>query len=151
MIIYHISDTHGFHDFLTVPKADLVVFSGDCSISRDPFINEYQVHDFIDWFSEIDIKHKVFVAGNHDTSIEKGLITKKIFDDKGIHYLFNETIEIDGYKIWGSPYTPTFFDWAFMKPRNKINRLWKTIPNDTDIVITHGPPMFRIEKKSLGN
>jgi len=140
MKIYHFSDTHQFHESLTIPEADLVVFSGDCSNPRDPFINEYQVRTFIDWFAGLNIKHKIFVAGNHDTSIEAGLITKKDFTDKGIHYLFNDSIEIEGYKIWGSPYTPTFCDWAFMKARNKINRIWETIPNDTDIIISHGPP-----------
>jgi Icc-related predicted phosphoesterase len=84
----------------------------------------------------------VFVAGNHDTSIEKGLVAKSDFNDRGIHYLENETIEIEGLKIFGSPYTPTFgYGWSFNKDRNKLERIWrKAIDEDVDIVIVHGPP-----------
>ncbi len=53
----------------------------------------------------------------------------------------NESVEIEGIKIWGSPITPTFgIGWAFNKNRMKTHEVWKQIPTDTDIVITHGPP-----------
>ena len=140
MKIWHISDTHTFHELLKVPDGiDLVIFSGDCSNPRDPYNNEPEVRVFIDWFSALPIKHKVFVAGNHDTSIERGLVTKDDFYD--IHYLENTTVEIEGLKIFGSPYTPRFGNWSFMKARNKLDRIWsRAIPNDTDIVVVHGPP-----------
>ena len=81
MKIWHISDTHTYHGFLNMPDdVDLVIFSGDCSNVRDPYVNEHEVRNFITWFDRLDIKHKVFVAGNHDTSIEKGLITKDNFE-----------------------------------------------------------------------
>ena len=57
-----------------------------------------------------------------------------------VYYLENSDITIDGLKIWGSPITPAFgFGWAFNAYRHEINQYWQTIPNDTDIVITHGP------------
>jgi Icc-related predicted phosphoesterase len=119
----------------------MVIFSGDCSNPRDPYINEQEVRNFITWFNYVPIKHKIFVAGNHDTSIEKGLITKDNFEQCGIHYLENETIEIEGLKIFGSPYTPTFGNWAFMKAPFKLDRMWGgVIDDDIDIIITHGPP-----------
>ena len=142
MKIWHISDTHSFHELLEIPEGiDMVIHSGDCSNVRDPYNNEPEVRRFIDWFSELPIQHKIYVAGNHDTSIEKRLVTKVDFTDNGIHYLENETIVIDGIKIFGSPHTPQFGYWAFMKARNKLERVWKNaITDDSDVVICHGPP-----------
>jgi Icc-related predicted phosphoesterase len=141
MNIWHISDTHTFHDMLYVPKdIDMVIFSGDCSNPRDPYFNEPEVRRFLSWYSLLPIKYKIFVAGNHDTSIEKGLVDKETFDNCGVIYLENEGVEIEGFKIWGSPCTPTFGHWSFMKAREKIDRLWQHIPDDTDILIVHGPP-----------
>jgi Icc-related predicted phosphoesterase len=141
MKIWHISDTHTFHELLTVPEdIDMVIFSGDCSNPRDPYANESEVQAFIDWLSGLQIKYKIFVAGNHDTSIEKGLVTKYDFYDNGIIYLENDYTTIEEFKIFGSPYTPTFGNWAFMKAREKINRIWDQIDDDVDILIVHGPP-----------
>ena len=142
MKIWHISDTHTLHGLLEIPKGiDMVIHSGDCSNPKDPYNNEPEVRRFIDWFSELPIQHKIYVAGNHDTSIEKRFVTKADFTDNGIHYLENETIVIDGIKIFGSPHTPQFGQWAFMKARNKLERVWKkAIDDDSDIVICHGAP-----------
>ena len=140
--IWHISDTHTFHELLQIPEGiDMVIHSGDCSNPRDPYNNEPEVRGFIDWFSSLDIKYKVYVAGNHDTSIEKGLVTKADFNDRSIHYLENETIEIEGIKIFGSPHTPQFGQWAFMKARHKLDRIWQgAIEDGTHIIVVHGPP-----------
>lgn len=142
MRIWHISDTHTYHGFLKVPEGiDMVIFSGDCSNPRDPYTNEQEVRNFITWFDSLKIKHKIFVAGNHDTSIEKGLITKDNFEQCCIHYLENTSVEIEGIKIFGSPYTPTFGDWSFMKARHKLDKVWKAaIPDDAKIIVVHGPP-----------
>ena len=118
----------------------MVIHSGDCSNPRDPYNNEPEVRGFIDWFGDLPIKHKIFVAGNHDTSIEKGLVTKDDFDQNCIHYLENTSVEIEGLKIFGSPHTPQFGQWAFMKARNKLDRIWgRAVPDDASIVVSHGP------------
>ena len=143
MKIWHIGDTHTYHNLLTIPESiDMVIFSGDCSNPREPYRNEPEVRGFIDWFKNLPIKYKVFVAGNHDTSIEKGLVTKADFNDVGIVYLENDHYTIEGIKIFGSPFTPSFgVGWAFNKARNKLDRIWSSIiDDDADIVITHGPP-----------
>ena len=141
MKIWHFSDTHSYHGLLEVPKdIDIVIFSGDCSNPREPSLNEQEVRNFITWFDKLPIKHKIFVAGNHDTSIEKGYITKDNFG-WGITYLENDFIIIEGIKIWGSPYKPSFgIGWVFNKARHKLHQLWVEIPDDTDIVVVHGPP-----------
>ena len=148
MKIWHISDTHTYHDLLKVPMAiDMVIHSGDCSNPRDPYNNEPEVREFIDWYKELSPKYKIYVAGNHDSSIEKKLVTKKDFEDNGIIYLENDYVTIEGIKIFGSPYTPNFGNWSFMRDRNKLDRFWcSAIHDDTDIVITHGPPKGILDK-----
>ena len=143
MRILHISDSHGFHDMLPMERfkdIDVVVHSGDCSNWRDPYRNEPEVRAFLAWYRDVPVKHKIYVAGNHDTSIERRMITPADFAEAGIIYLENAATTIDGIKFWGSPHTPTFGEWAFMKSRDKIARVWDTIPEDTDVLIVHGPP-----------
>jgi Icc-related predicted phosphoesterase len=140
--IVHISDTHGFHSFLPYDifeGADIVIHSGDCSNWRDSARNLNEVHDFAEWYMKVPVKNKIYVAGNHDTSIERRLFRKENFTDRGIIYLEHEEIELCGLKIFGSPYTPTFGDWAFMKAREKINKYWMDLPTDIDVLVTHGP------------
>ena len=148
MKIWHISDTHDYHDLLKIPDGiDMVIHSGDCSNPRDPYNNEPEVREFIDWFKGLPIKHKVYVAGNNDTSIEKRLVTKQDFTDYNIIYLENEYIEIEGLKLFGSPHTPEFNSWAFMKSREKLERFWRNaIHAPADIIITHGPPKGILDK-----
>lgn len=140
--LWHISDTHTYHDLLTVPEGiDVVVFSGDCSNPRDPYQNEPEVRDFLNWFRALPIKYKIFVAGNHDTSIEKGLVKPSDFFQAGITYLENDYINIMGIKIFGSPNQPTFgTGWAFNKSRNSMDEHWSKIADDVDIFVVHGPP-----------
>lgn len=141
MKLLHISDTHGYHELLSIPgDVDMIIHSGDASNSRSPYTNSIEMLDFILWYGSLPNRCKIYVAGNHDTSIEAGLITKKDFANNGIIYIENETYLFDGIKIWGSPFTPSFGQgWAFNKDRGKIHKVWDNIPEDTDIVVTHGP------------
>lgn len=141
--ILHISDTHGFHSVFPNERfenIDIVVHSGDCSNYRDPYRNNNEVLDFIEWYKNVPVKHKIYVAGNHDTSIERRLVTPGDFAAAGIVYLENEATIIEGIKFYGSPITPTFGDWAFMKSRGKMHDVWSKMPEDTDVLVTHGPP-----------
>ena len=141
--ILHISDTHGFHESYPMDRfigIDVVVHSGDCSNYRDVVRNEQEVRTFLAWYRDVPVKHKIYVAGNHDTSIERNRVTPGDFAQHGIIYLENAATIIDGVKFWGSPHTPTFGEWAFMKSRQSIGRVWEHIPEDTDVLIVHGPP-----------
>lgn len=138
---WHISDTHRNHSQLIVPKGiDLVVHSGDASNWLDPYRNEAELREFIEWFAALPIPLKVFVPGNHDTSLEKGLITRESIEALGINVLINEERTIGGLRFWGSPFTPRYGDWAYMKDRGTINRIWDNIPDGLDVLVTHGPP-----------
>lgn len=141
MKIWHLSDTHGLHKHIEVPGCDLVIFSGDGSNSRNVDENQREWASFTEWFGNLPIKHKVLTFGNHETWAEKNLgLARDNCATYGIICLVNESCVIEGLKIWGSPYTPRFFDWAFNCDRDKIGKIWAQIPNDTDIVVTHGPP-----------
>lgn len=135
-----ISDTHVKHGLLNVPKdIDIVFHAGDMGSYRDPYMNVNGVLDFLAWYRNLNIPHKILTCGNHDTSIERGLISPKQFE--GITFLNHEYAEVVGLKIFGSPFQPSFgHGWAYNVPRSKIQEYWKDIPNDLDILITHGPP-----------
>ena len=105
----------------------------------DPYTNEPEVRQFIEWYEQVPIPNKIFIPGNHDTSIERNLIKGSDFISAGIHLLNHDWMDVDGIKIFGSPYTPTFGQWAFMKSRETINRVWEQIPEGMDIVAVHGP------------
>jgi Icc-related predicted phosphoesterase len=138
--IWHISDTHGFHKQLTIPEGiDLIIHTGDCSNHIDPYQNEWEVKDFLMWYEQVPIPNKIYIPGNHDTSIERNLVKASDFVSRGIHLLIHDWVEIEGIKIFGSPYTPTFGQWSFMKSRETINRVWEQIPEGMDIVGVHGP------------
>jgi Icc-related predicted phosphoesterase len=141
MKVWHISDTHGNQSLLQVPSGvDIVVHSGDASNYLDPYRNEPEMRAFIDWFAALPIPVKVFVPGNHDTSVDKGLVSRDLIESRGIKMLIDEEADICGLKFWGTPWTPRYGNWSYMKDRGTINRIWDHIPDSTDVLITHGPP-----------
>jgi len=141
MKIWHISDTHSLHSQLTPPDGiDVVVHSGDASNSQNPYRNESELRDFLKWFSSLPIPQKIFTPGNHDTSLEKGLILKSEIESLGIIPLIESGVTINGINFFGTPWVPRYGEWAWMTKRETISRKWELIPDDTDVLITHGPP-----------
>ncbi len=140
--LWHISDTHSYHSLLKIPdNIDIVIHSGDFSNYYDVYKNEPEARDFLNWYAALEIKHKILIAGNHDAlAFHWNTKFKQLCKDLNIIYLENESVIIDGIKIWGSPHTPQFGNWYFMKNRSKLDKVWQTIPDDTDIVVVHGPP-----------
>ncbi len=140
MKILTLADTHELHSKIDIPTdIDMILVAGDVGNQRDPYRNANEVLDFIEWFESIDVRHKIWIAGNHDTSVQQGLVKPKKIQ-KTTTYIEHESIEIEGIKIFGSPYTPNFgIGWAFNRDRAKIGKLWDQIPIDTDIIMTHGP------------
>ena len=143
MKITMLSDTHNKHKQVTLdlPGGDLLVHSGDISSMG----YEHEIREFCKWFNGIEgYTHKVFIAGNHDWGFQDNVDkVKEILDFyTGITYLQDSELVIDGIKIYGSPWQPWFYDWAFNLPRKGpgIMSKWQAIPADTDILITHGPP-----------
>ncbi len=144
MQIVCLSDTHGLHRRIkNIPESDIIIHAGDIS----NYGEEHQVEDFLKWFSALPHQHKIFVAGNHDFFFEREPenYIKKIIPDNVI-YLNDSGCEINGIHFWGSPITPEFMDWAFNRARGaEIQKHWKLIPKNTDILITHGPPFGKLD------
>lgn len=140
MKIQVISDTHSKHGEIKIEEGlDMIIHCGDSTNYRDLYTNEIEFRGFTEWFLSLDIKYKVLIAGNHDAWATK-LYNKDFLKGKGIYYLEHEYVEIEGLKLFGSPYTPTFGDWYFMKDRSKLNKYWEYLEEGIDILITHGPP-----------
>jgi Icc-related predicted phosphoesterase len=130
MKILHISDTHNRHrELKNLPKADVIVHSGDVSeVGTD---NE--VIDFMNWFCDLDYKHKIFIAGNHDFCLEDADKIEGL--DANCHFLQASGVEIEGIKFWGVP----LFFCSEIAPTKYEHRI-DAIPADTDVLITHNPP-----------
>ena len=162
-----ISDTHSAHEKLNLPGGDILFHCGDLTYEGQPD----EVMPALQWLVEQDYKHVVFVAGNHDFGFENislvhelGCRTKVeesgvvdayhafIAEHEKLHYLQNESVEIEGYTIYGSPYTPEFNNWAFsygskvMRPYSSLSTgqmvdIYDEIPACVDIIMTHGPAL----------
>lgn len=116
-----------------------VFIAGNHDMSFD---SEKLMQDKIDYFdgkrSVWDTEGNIHTPSNGKPDWLIGLLDSGL--DNNVFYLENSFVLIDDIKIWGSPITPAFgFGWAFNAYRHEINQYWQTIPNDTDIVITHGP------------
>ena len=132
-----ISDTHNKHKEFTLEGGDILIHSGDATGRGQ----SGEIHAFLTWFAKQPYEYKIFVPGNHDSGLEKEMARyREECKKKNILLLIDEAVEIEGIKIYGSPYTPTFFNWYFMRDRGEqIKRHWDAIPDDTEILITHGP------------
>jgi Icc-related predicted phosphoesterase len=132
-----ISDTHLRHRGLKLPKGDVLLHAGDITYHG----KKEEVIDFLDWFGKQNYLYKIFIAGNHDFFFEKaGKSEIETLIPKGVTYLNDSGISINGIKIWGSPVTPWFYNWAFNRKRGEpITKHWRLVPPDTDILLTHGP------------
>jgi len=143
MKIIFISDTHTLHSQMLneIPEGDVLVHCGD--VSGRGVGSEIQ--DFLAWFSSLPHKNKIFIAGNHDFGFQyRDHVLQKTLEslkERNIHYLEDSGIEIEGVKFWGSPWTPPFYNWAFMLNEDEIKEKWEMIPRDTNVLITHGPPL----------
>lgn len=133
-----ISDTHGDHDAVDLPAGDVLIHAGDITAHG----TELDLLRFLDWFGSRDVEHRLFVAGNHDTFLEQHPErTARLAREAGVTWLNDSGCRAAGIEFWGSPITPRFLDWSFMRePGADIERHWARIPAETQVLITHGPP-----------
>jgi len=130
-----IADTHRQHWKIDIPECDIFIFAGDAELDTFKALT-----DFNDWVGIIKAKHKIVCGGNHDFYLEKRPREELQTYFTNAIYVENESIEIMGIKIWGSPYSVMFNNWAWMMNSAQLAKVWARIPDDTDIVITHSPP-----------
>lgn len=153
MKIVCLSDTHGQHNYFNkakhvqLPEGDVLVHAGDTT-SRGFDIETFA---FINWMYDQDYAHKIVVAGNHDAFYESNPFeVADAMAFAGIHYLCDSGVVINGVHFYGSPWTPIFMDWHFMKSEVQLMDRWKRIPETTDVLVTHGPPLNIADKNYRG-
>lgn len=137
-----ISDTHCQLDKVEIPPGDLLIHAGDLTYRG----NIAEITQELSVLSKLKDKFTygiVIIAGNHDFLPQRNLgEMQRLCNEAGIHYLQDQSLTINGYKIYGTPWQPEFCNWAFNLPRGKaLANKWAMIPDDTDVLITHGPPM----------
>jgi len=148
MKITFISDTHTKHNQVTatLPGGDVLIHAGDMSSMG----YEKEITDFLKWFNGLDnYTHKIFIAGNHDWGFQESpdMCRELLKMYPNVTYLQDNTEVIGEVKVYGSPWQPEFYDWAFNLPRmgSELEEKWKNIPDNTDILITHGPPWGHLD------
>ena len=132
-----ISDTHGLHDELTIPEGDVLIHAGDFSRSG----KTKELIEFNAFLLAQPHRHKIVIAGNHDWCFERDRNASEALLSAAV-YLQDSSVDIEGVQFYGSPWQPRFFDWAFNLDRGEpLKQVWSRIPQNTDVLITHGPPL----------
>lgn len=154
-----ISDLHGY--FPELPGGDILIVAGDLTAS-DKY-SEYM--DFFDWLNSQQYKKKIIIAGNHDNQIfyrtfipdndeyaEYLDVIDDAMDYSNTSYLCDSGTEFEGLKIWGSPWSLKF---EGMNPacmaftcdtEEELADKFSLIPDDVDILVTHGPPKYGLDR-----
>ncbi|KAG7095992.1 hypothetical protein E1B28_006675 [Marasmius oreades] len=163
-----ISDTHS--NIYTFPKGDVLLHAGDLSSWGEV----EQLKQTVDWIASLEgFQVKILIGGNHDLCLDedwcKGyspeereyeearkLITNGEVMAKGIRYLEHGRLEFtteEGRKwiIYGSPAAPRYALGAFQYKNSKeAEDIYKCIPDDTEILLTHTPPHQILDKTRKG-
>lgn len=141
------SDIHGNTE-IKLEESDISVCCGDfsCDGSLKNLLN------FAKWFGKQKSKLKILVPGNHDIVCSTNpAATNSVLYDNGINILIDKSISYEGYNIYGSPWVPVCGAWAFQLYRgDRMRDKWSKIPDNTDILITHGPPYKILDKNHMG-
>lgn len=134
--IITISDTHNRLGQMNIPDGDILLHAGDSTMQG----TEDELIKFNQDLGRLPHKHKIVIAGNHDWGFQKDPAISRALITNAT-YLEDSFIIVDGLKIYGSPWQPWFYDWAFNLHRGfEIKQKWALIPDDIDVLITHGPP-----------
>ena len=130
-----ISDTHGGHEDLKVPSADVLIHAGDFT----RYGRKSDVESFNSWMGAQAHKFKLVVNGNHEVNAPWQKQVRDVLSN--CMFLKNQSATIlippnakrkkaTSLKIYG-----TDFYW----PMRSKNPYYDKIPDDVDILISHGP------------
>lgn len=131
-----VSDTHRSFPY-PVPAGDVLIHCGD---------SEWTVDELETWATGHEHAHKIVICGNMDSSLSDA----NSFKTENITYLKDNAVEISGVKFYGSPWTPQFVGVFQLDSYKEAKDTWRNIPNDTDVLITHGPPKGILDMTSRG-
>lgn len=153
MKIYATSDLHGNLEGLDPIGQDIVVIAGDFAIMKG--WSKWHLNDqkkwtmkkFIPWTQKYPTTQFVIVPGNHDLFMDSKFINQHDDIDLSIqwpdnvHLLIDKQIEVNGLKIYGTPWIPVIsHKWAFEADEEKQALMYSKIPENLDILVTHSPP-----------
>lgn len=131
------SDLHGH--LPEIPECDLLLIAGDiCPATNHklPYQRRWLREKFAPWLQKAPANEIAMTWGNHDWV---GMFAPRdVPPIQGAHVLIDELREVAGMKVWGSPWTLEFFNWAFNATAEEIETLHSLIPQ-CDIILTHGP------------
>ncbi len=138
------SDMHGQIP-RNVPDGDILVIAGDICplyIDRDIQTSADWIDDvFVPWVRSMPHKYRLFIAGNHDFAIQDRLkYFQDYIDPEDIKFLHDSGVNIEGCKIYGLPWVPKLKNWAFHADNVTLGQRYRSIPDDTDVIVSHGPP-----------
>ena len=152
MKITCISDTHGH--LPEISPCDLLIHAGDiCPASNHKITHQlgFLQGVFSNWLNQVPANNIVCVPGNHDIIFQEA---NHLIPKLKCQFLIDQLTEVNGIKMWGSPWQNWFRDWAFNAPKETSERFlaerYNLIPEDIDIIISHGPPYGIGDKASDG-
>jgi predicted phosphohydrolase len=143
-----VSDTHGKHP--TIPEGDILIHAGDLSVSG----TRHEIQVMLDWLSMQPHLHKIVIGGNRDTFLSEP--ESKELHWHGMFYLRDSSVLLHfpigrSLRFYGSPRTPKYGHGVFQYPRKRSLEVWEgTVPLDTDVLITHGPPFAHLDLAGRG-
>lgn len=149
-----ISDTHcqlsTVREKILNVDADLLAFCGDMTYSGSlqEVIKEMRI------LGELSYRFKqgvIVIPGNHDRLSEsEPSLFASIAQENGLIYMHEKSVTIGGLHFYGSGWTPEFCNWAWGYPRELGQQIWENIPDDTEVLLTHGPYKGILDNGGLG-
>jgi Icc-related predicted phosphoesterase len=142
-----ISDLHGH--LPEIPKCDVLLIAGDvCPVYNHEisFQSQWLRKEFRPWLDRVEARYVIGVAGNHDFVFQAHLQVPPFLRWE---YLQDNGVTFEGVNFWGSPWQPIFGDWAFNLDDSGREARWSLIPDDTHVLVLHGPPYGYGDKVAL--
>lgn len=140
MRLVAISDVHNRWQKLVIPECDVLISAGDYSFHGEPHV----VKLYHEWLNQQPAARIISGNGNHEEWVEKNFEEAKsiaLTACPRVDFIEEGGVTIEDVNFWYSAITPWFNDWAYnRRPGPDIDKHWQLIPEDTDVLITHGPP-----------
>lgn len=134
-----------------VPEGDVLVICGD--VTGNSIYAITQLKDFNNWVDEIAYENNYkgiwLCPGNHDELFDQDINLGQQLVPR-VQVLHHNYLEFEGLNIWFESYQPEFMDWGFNRSDLCRKELFKDIPENTDILISHAPRYGILDKNKYG-
>lgn len=154
MKIVCLSDTHSFNERVgVIPDGDVLIHAGDLTDTG----KSNEIFDAYAWLSKMPHERIIVTPGNHDFGFEKIPSLRPVLAAKfpRVETLIDSETMLNELRVYGSPFQPWFHDWAFNflpgpAGERQAEEKWDMIPDDTAILVTHGPPYDVLDRTLRG-